>query len=213
MDNEKDSSDYIMYFAYDNEKKMVSSKNIKPSKLKDLRGDSSITILSTKNKKVEEFLSENWNSLAHTPVFVMESLGLLFTFPVTSLDDIVFYKELTEYNYNDIPNVLNFATDEIAKRLKVLPPKCEKSNHEPSSEHESTGAKTIVECNIKSASITFTPDNELSISIRDNDTGNVIKVPFGETVVLTKNCIVNTANGTVYDNQRYKDMILLWANL
>ena len=206
MIDKKDSSDYVMYFAYDNKKKMVKLKNIKPSELKDLNRDSSITILSTENEKVNEFIDKNWNAY-YVPVFVMESLGFLFTFPITSLDDIVFYKEITEYSYDDIPNVLNFATDEVAKRLKILQPKCEKSSREPSSEHESAGAKTIVECNIKSASITFTPDNELSISIRDNDTGNVIKVPFGETVVLTKNCIVNTANGTVYDKSRY-DLIM-----
>ena len=202
MNNGKDSSDYVMYFGYEDERKMVALKNIKQSELEDLKRNG-VTILSTKNREVDEFLDKNWKSLAHTPVFVMESLGLLFTFPIASLDDIVFYKELTDYNYDDIPNVLTFASDEVAKRIKVLPPKCEKSNHKPDSKHDSNNAKTVVECNIKGVSITFTPDNELNISIRDNNTGNVIKVPSGETVILTKDCIVNTSSGTVYNKPRY----------
>lgn len=202
MVNEKDSSDYVMYFGYEDERKMVALKNIKQSELENLKRNG-VTILSTKNRDVDEFLDKNWKSIAHTPVFVMESLGFLFTFPITSLGDIVFYKELTDYNYDDIPNVLTFASDEVAKRIKVLPPKCENSSNKANSKHESNNAKTVVECNIKGVSITFTPDNELNISIRDNNTGNVIKVHSGETVILTKDCIVNTSSGTVYNKPRY----------
>lgn len=198
MVNEKDSSDYVMYFGYEDERKMVALKNIKQSELEDLKRNG-VTILSTKNREVDEFLDSNWKSIAHTPVFVMESLGFLFTFPIASLDDIVFYKELTDYNYDDIPNVLTFASDEVAKMIKVLSPKCKKSDHKPSSKHK----KTLVECNIEGVSITFTPGNKLNIWIRDNDTGDVMKVPSGETVVLTKDCIINTVNGTIYDKPRY----------
>ena len=48
MNNGKDSSDYVMYFGYEDERKMVALKNIKQSELEDLKRKG-VTILSTKN--------------------------------------------------------------------------------------------------------------------------------------------------------------------
>lgn len=116
MNEEMKDSGRVLYFGYNSDKIVTCLYD--NDTLAGYSLPSDITVKSTRDPKVIGFL-EKARDYGET-VFVMESLCCLCKFPITSLDNIVYYRKYDKYEEGNMTSLLNIAATTITEDLKKL---------------------------------------------------------------------------------------------
>ena len=116
MNEEMKDSGRVLYFGYNSDKIVTCLYD--NDTLAGYALPSDIIVKSTRDPKVIGFL-EKARDYGET-VFVMESLCCLCKFPITSLDNIVYYKKYDKYEEGNMTSLLNIAATTITEDLKKL---------------------------------------------------------------------------------------------
>lgn len=117
MNEEMKDSGRVLYFGYNSDKIVTCLyDNDTLAQLDTVALN--ITIKSTGDPKVIGFL-EKARDYGET-VFVMESICCLCKFPITSLDNIVYYRTYDKYEEGNMTSLLNIAATTITEDLKKL---------------------------------------------------------------------------------------------
>ena len=116
MNEEMTDSGRVLYFGYNSDKIVTCLYD--NDTLAGYALPSDIIVKSTRDPKVIGFL-EKARDYGET-VFVMESLCCLCKFPITSLDNIVYYRKYDKYEEGNMTSLLNIAAITITEDLKKL---------------------------------------------------------------------------------------------
>lgn len=116
MSEEMKDSGRVLYFGYNSDKIVTALYD--NDTLAGYALPSDIVVKSTRDPKVIGFL-EKARDYGET-VFVMESLCCLCKFPITSLDNIVYYRTYDKYEEGNMTSLLNIAATTITEDLKKL---------------------------------------------------------------------------------------------
>ena len=116
MNEEMKDSGRVLYFGYNSDKIVTCLYDNET--LAGYALPSNIVVKSTRDPKVIGFL-EKARDYGET-VFVMESICCLCKFPITSLDNIVYYRTYDKYEEGNMTSLLNIAATTITEDLKKL---------------------------------------------------------------------------------------------